>query len=163
MQNKIVVLSKFSIFIFLLINVISIKSGHSFGSDFAQYIIHAQNIIDQRPYASGIMLDLPIVVPPGYPLIIAPIIKFFGLNFIILKLQNIIFWFLSILVCLSIFEKRIGKGIDTAQAKGSREALILSDDVAVIANVKSRTIVTAIDRSEMKERIFTNIDSAVIV
>lgn len=60
-------------------------------------------------------------------------------------------------------EKRISHGIDQAVAKGSREALILADDVAVIANVKSRTVVTAMDRNQMKDRIFTNIDSAVLV
>lgn len=60
-------------------------------------------------------------------------------------------------------QKRISEGLDAAQAKGSREALILADDVAVIANVKSRTIVTAMDRAQLKERVFTNIDSAVLV
>ena len=33
----------------------------------------------------------------------------------------------------------------------------------LIANVKSRTIITAMDKSQMKDRIFTNIDSAVLV
>jgi len=60
-------------------------------------------------------------------------------------------------------EKRVVQGLDSAEKKGSREALILADDVAVIANVKSRTIITAMDRSQMKEKIFTNIDSAVLV
>ena len=60
-------------------------------------------------------------------------------------------------------EKRIGRGIDRAQSKGSREALILADNVAVIADIRSRTIVTLMDRTQMKERIFTNIDSAVLV
>ncbi len=60
-------------------------------------------------------------------------------------------------------EKRVTQGIDAAEKKGSREALILADDVAVIANVKSRTIITAMDRNQMKEKIFTNIDSAVLV
>ncbi len=60
-------------------------------------------------------------------------------------------------------EKRIQSGIDQAGQKGSREALILADNVAVIANVKSRTIITAMDRTQLKERIFTNIDSAVLV
>ena len=63
----------------------------------------------------------------------------------------------------SHLEKRISKGIDQAESKGSREALILADDVAVIANVKSRIVVTAMERSQMKEKIFTNIDSAVLV
>jgi flagellar operon protein len=60
-------------------------------------------------------------------------------------------------------ENRIVSGLNQAESKGSREALILADNVAVIANVKSRTIVTAMDRGQMKERIFTNIDSAVLV
>ena len=60
-------------------------------------------------------------------------------------------------------EKRIRSGMETAEAKGSREALILADDIAVIVNVKSRTIVTAMDRSRLKEKIFTNIDSTVLV
>lgn len=58
---------------------------------------------------------------------------------------------------------RISKGIDSAQSKGSRETLILAGDVAVIANVKSRTIITAMDRAQLKEHVFTNIDSAVLV
>jgi flagellar operon protein len=60
-------------------------------------------------------------------------------------------------------ERRVISGIDAAQAKGSRETLILADDIAVIANVKSRTVITAMDRTQMKEKIFTNIDSAVLV
>jgi len=60
-------------------------------------------------------------------------------------------------------ERRVSAGIDTALAKGSRETLILADNVAVIANVKSRTVITAMDRTQMKERIFTNIDSTVLV
>jgi flagellar operon protein len=60
-------------------------------------------------------------------------------------------------------EKRISGGIDAAEKKGSRETLILAGDVAVIANVKTRTVVTAMDRSQLKEKVFTNIDSAVLV
>lgn len=60
-------------------------------------------------------------------------------------------------------EKRVTAGIEQARAKGSREALILADNIAVIANVRSNTVVTAMDRTQMKDKIFTNIDSAVIV
>lgn len=58
---------------------------------------------------------------------------------------------------------RVEGGLNRLEEKGSREALILAGDVAFIANVRSRTIVTAMDRSQLKERIFTNIDSAVMV
>ncbi|NBT59136.1 flagellar protein [bacterium] len=60
-------------------------------------------------------------------------------------------------------EKRVMDGIEALEAKGSREALILADDVAFIANIRSKTIVTAMDRTQLKERVFTNIDSAVLV
>lgn len=60
-------------------------------------------------------------------------------------------------------EKRVAGGIDSAREKGSREALILAGNVAVIANVRSGTVITAMDASNLKERIFTNIDSAVLV
>lgn len=60
-------------------------------------------------------------------------------------------------------EKRVMSGIEALEAKGSREALILADDVAFIANIRSKTIVTAMDRTQLKERVFTNIDSAVLV
>lgn len=60
-------------------------------------------------------------------------------------------------------EKRISGGIEAAEKKGGREVLILVDSVAVIANVKTKTIVTAMDRDQLKERVFTNIDSAVFV
>lgn len=60
-------------------------------------------------------------------------------------------------------QDRIIQGLDKAEEKGSREALILAGDVAVIANVKSRTIITAMDRNQMKDKVFTNIDSTVLV
>lgn len=60
-------------------------------------------------------------------------------------------------------EKRISGGVEQARAKGSREALILADGVAVIANVKSNTIITAVAFEQLKEKIFTNIDSTVFV
>ena len=59
--------------------------------------------------------------------------------------------------------ERISSGIDAAKAKGSREALILADNVAFIANVDSRTVITAMDKAQLKEKVFTNIDSAVLV
>ncbi|NDD03808.1 MAG: hypothetical protein EB078_02780 [Proteobacteria bacterium] len=45
-------------------------------------------------------------------------------------------------------EKRVMGGIEALEAKGSREALILADDVAFIANIRSKTIVTAMDRTQ---------------
>lgn len=49
------------------------------------------------------------------------------------------------------------------ESKGARDALLLRSDAAFIVNVPSRTVVTAVDTGELKERVFTQIDSAVMI
>lgn len=76
-----------------VLNIITLHDGHYWGEDFAQFIICAGNIVSGRPYTQGVMLDLPVVFPPGYPLILAPLVYLFGLDFIALKSLNIVFLF----------------------------------------------------------------------
>ncbi len=59
--------------------------------------------------------------------------------------------------------ERVLQGVDKAAAKGAKESLVLMDDVALVVSVKNRTVITAVDRDSLKENVFTNIDSAVIV
>lgn len=59
--------------------------------------------------------------------------------------------------------EKIEKGIDKAAAKGAREALVLTEKAALVVSVKNRTVITAVDPANLKENVFTNIDSAVIV
>lgn len=58
---------------------------------------------------------------------------------------------------------RLNDAVDKAAKKGSRESLILMGDNAFIISVKNKTVVTAMDREAMKENVFTNIDSTVIL
>jgi flagellar operon protein len=58
---------------------------------------------------------------------------------------------------------KIESAIDKAAAKGAKDSLILMQDMALIVNVKNRLVVTAMDGSSMKDNVFTQIDSAVIV
>jgi len=58
--------------------------------------------------------------------------------------------------------QRLTEGVELAAAKGSRNSVVLVDDLAFVVAVPNRTVVTAIDRAHMKEQVFTNIDSAVI-
>lgn len=53
--------------------------------------------------------------------------------------------------------------VDKAAAKGAKESLVLFPDVALIVNVKNRTVITAVDGGQMKDNVFTQIDSAVII
>lgn len=57
--------------------------------------------------------------------------------------------------------KRISDAINLADKKGIKNSLIIMEEIVLIANIKSRTIVTAIDKGSMKEKVFTNVDGAV--
>jgi len=59
--------------------------------------------------------------------------------------------------------KKIDEAIDKADKKGIKDALILMDNKAFVANIKNKTIITASTNEQLKENVFTNIDGAVIV
>lgn len=59
--------------------------------------------------------------------------------------------------------ERLNDGTRKAGEKGIQESLVLVDELAFIVNTKSNTVITAMDQSETKENIFTNIDGAVII
>lgn len=59
--------------------------------------------------------------------------------------------------------KKIDEAISKADKKGIKDALILMDNKAFVANVKNKTIITASTNEQLKENVFTNIDGAVIV
>ena len=57
---------------------------------------------------------------------------------------------------------RVEQGLSQASEKGIRDSLVLVDDVALVVNVKSKTVITAIDAMN-QGNVFSNIDGAVIV
>lgn len=58
---------------------------------------------------------------------------------------------------------RINEAVNMAERKGSRESLMLLRDLALVVNITNRTVITAIDRSRQKDKVFTNIDSTIIL
>jgi len=59
--------------------------------------------------------------------------------------------------------ERVMQGVERAAQKGAKESLVMVDDVALVVSVRNRTVITAVDQQHLKENVFTNIDSAVIV
>lgn len=57
---------------------------------------------------------------------------------------------------------RINEAVNRAAEKGSRETLILDGEHAYVVNVQNRTVITAVDQMELRDRVFTQIDSAVL-
>jgi flagellar operon protein len=58
---------------------------------------------------------------------------------------------------------KIEDAVERASQKGANESLLLMDDLAFIVSVKNRTVITVIDGQHLKDNVFTNIDSAIIV
>lgn len=57
----------------------------------------------------------------------------------------------------------LNQAVEKAKAKGVRDVVIIGKDGAFIVNVPHNLIVTTMNGNEMKENIFTNIDSAVLL
>jgi flagellar operon protein len=57
----------------------------------------------------------------------------------------------------------VEQAVDRAAAKGSRDSLLLGQQFAMVVNVPSRTVITALDQQQLSENVVTNIDSAVWV
>ncbi len=55
--------------------------------------------------------------------------------------------------------EKISKAIDMAREKGISNSLIVTDKAVYIANVKSKTIITAME--SMQDRVFTNVDGVI--
>lgn len=59
--------------------------------------------------------------------------------------------------------ERLESGVRKAGEKGIHDSLVIVDSLAFIVNIPNKTVVTAMDKSEADESIFTNIDGAVII
>ncbi len=59
--------------------------------------------------------------------------------------------------------ERLGDACEKVREKGIRDALIVMNDSAFIVNAPNRTVITVVDKEEMKSNIFTNIDGALFI
>jgi len=59
---------------------------------------------------------------------------------------------------------KLNEAVDKAAQKGAKESLVLmNNDLALVVSVKNKTVITAMDGASMKNNLFTNIDSAIII
>jgi flagellar operon protein len=58
---------------------------------------------------------------------------------------------------------KLNEAVAKASAKGAKDSLILMNDSALIVSVKNNTVVTVMDKSALKENVFTNIDSTIVM
>jgi hypothetical protein len=92
--------------------VATIRAGHGWGGDFAQYLLHAKNIAQGLNYAdTGYIFNphcpgfSPITYPPVFPLILSPVYKIFGLDLYAFKIAVTIFFIALLIVIFLIFKE----------------------------------------------------------
>lgn len=59
--------------------------------------------------------------------------------------------------------KEIEKGFEIAKDKNSKNTVMFYKDVALIASIENKTLITAVEKDRAKDNIFTNVDSVVIL
>lgn len=59
--------------------------------------------------------------------------------------------------------KNIENGFKLAEDKGAKNSVMVYKDVAIIASIENKTIITAVDKSRAQSNVFTNVDSVVIL
>ena len=57
---------------------------------------------------------------------------------------------------------RINTAVQQAEAKGSKDSLVMMDNTAFVVNIPNRTVITAMSLAASNGNVFTNIDSVVI-
>ena len=50
-----------------------------------------------------------------------------------------------------------------AREKGAKETLILSDRAAFVVSVQNSTVITVMDKDNLRDNVFTQIDSAIVI
>ena len=59
--------------------------------------------------------------------------------------------------------EKLGNACDQAQEKGIGNALIMMDNSAFIVNAADKRVITVMDKNEMKNKLFNDIDGAVFI
>lgn len=59
--------------------------------------------------------------------------------------------------------ERLSDGTKKAGEKGIKDSLVVVDELAFIVNIPNKTVITAMEKTETNENVFTNIDGAVFM
>lgn len=94
-----------------------VQDGHNWGGDFSLYIAQTIAVLDgsiESLREANLFTSLnsskvlgPVLYPIGFPILLCPIYKLFGLNFIAMKLFSSTFLLLSLLVSYLLFRKEL--------------------------------------------------------
>lgn len=59
--------------------------------------------------------------------------------------------------------KNIEEGFKSAEEKGCKNSVMVYKDVAIIASIENKTVITAVEKDRAESNVFTNVDSVVLL
>ncbi|MFZ4454158.1 TIGR02530 family flagellar biosynthesis protein [Salibacterium aidingense] len=59
--------------------------------------------------------------------------------------------------------QRISEKIEEARTKGVKDAMVVTDNSALVISAENNTVITAMNRDEAAEHVFTNINGTIVV
>lgn len=102
---------------FFLVSLLNGNAQHPWGDDWAQYVMHARNILTGHAYGdTGYLFnpDYPNVgpptYPPGLPLLLIPALAAYGVNILALKFVCLICAALALSVAFRLLSAVVGQG-----------------------------------------------------
>lgn len=98
-------------------SIIRIHNGHDWGGDFSCYIAQAKSILagtmSEQVNANNFIVSNssfqygPAAYPWGYPLMLAPVIRTFGINFVAIKGLNVVLLIVTVFVFFKFMSKKV--------------------------------------------------------
>lgn len=103
---------------FFLVSLANENAQHPWGDDWAQYVLHALNVLTGNSYAdTGYLFNPdrpnvgPPTYPPGLPLLLVPALAMYGVNILALKVVCLICTALAMLVAFRLLSAVMGQGV----------------------------------------------------
>lgn len=96
-----------------LFHGLTIRPGFEWGGDFAQYLEHARNLAEGKSFADIRFIYNPSAplgppcTPPGFPVLLAPLVKMFGLNLTAFKIQSVAFFVIALALAYLLFREHL--------------------------------------------------------
>lgn len=101
--------------------VLNIHNDFNWGDDFAQYLKEAQNLAEGKPYyISGYIFNplnvtyAPPQYPPGFPLLLAPIVKVWGLAIKPMLYLNAVLMTVLLFVLFAFFRRHASSAVSVS-------------------------------------------------
>jgi hypothetical protein len=102
------------------------RPGQDWDDDSSTYIKNMTNLVEGRPYGETTFVPnpafpfLPSIMPPGLPLLLAPVYRVYGLDLNAMKVEQLVFLLLALALVVTVFCARLAVLVPISDRDGCR-------------------------------------------